>query len=342
MGWSHVTACIWYGVGTQAEEGERSWLTVHEIDQHPLLYQYLTSLHWALSQFSGGMDEVTAENYRERIYVIAMFISAFVMAASFTSNLTSSMTRLHILTSGQSQQLSTLRRYLAQNSISNRLALRIQRNAQLGVASKYIGEASVELMQLVSIPLQIELHFEMYLPSLSLHPFFYKYNQECPHVMREVCHSATTTLGVGHGDVIFNAGERPDKPKMYVLRSGTCEYIHVTGKTTTVCEDDWLCECVLWIDWMHKGVLKAKTECQLVQLDAHAFQNIAARFEHPGFDPWIYAAKFVAELSQGLDSILDVLDIDVDKIINSMSANTRLSSQRRGFVQPQNECLEIG
>jgi len=293
-------------------------LRVHNIEDRSLAYKYLTSLHWALSQFSGGMDEVTAENYRERIYVIAMLIFAFVMAASFTSNLTSSMTRLHILTSGQSQQLSTLRRYLSQNGISNRLALRIQRNAQLGVASRYIGESSVELMQLVSIPLQIELHFEMYLPSLSLHPFFHKYNQECPHVMREICHSATATLGVGHGDVIFNAGERPSKPKMYVLRSGTCEYIHVTGKVTTVFEDNWLCENVLWIDWMHKGVLKAKTECQLVQLDAQSFQGIVTRFEHPGFDPWAYAAKFVDELNAFPEPILDILDMDVDKIISSM------------------------
>merc|ERR1719469_357148 len=56
------------------------------------------------------------------------------------------MTRLHILASGQSQQLVMLRRFLTQNNISTRLAMRIQRNAQLGMTSKQISESAVDLM----------------------------------------------------------------------------------------------------------------------------------------------------------------------------------------------------
>merc|ERR1719203_1854934 len=110
IGWSHVTACIWYGVGVATSESNESWLTVNDMFERSLEYRYFTSLHWSLSQFSGGMDEVTPENAAERLFVIVVFVLAFLLAAAFTSVLTSSITRLHILTSGQSQLLSKLRR----------------------------------------------------------------------------------------------------------------------------------------------------------------------------------------------------------------------------------------
>merc|ERR1739844_231132 len=100
------------------------------------------------------MDEFTPENTTERAFVILVFILAFLLAAAFTSILTSSITRLHLLTSGQSQSLSMLRRFLSQNSITNALGMRVQRNAQLAINSRYIPEQSVELFKLVSTPLK--------------------------------------------------------------------------------------------------------------------------------------------------------------------------------------------
>merc|ERR1740130_1183783 len=103
------------------------------------------------------------------------------------------MTQWYIIGSQQAQQLTLLRRYLSQNGISKKLALRVQRNAKFSMKEeqKHMPESGVALMKHVSEPLHVELHFEMYNPMLQVHPFFARYVEECPHVVRKVCHTAT-------------------------------------------------------------------------------------------------------------------------------------------------------
>merc|ERR1712190_601786 len=99
------------------------------------------------------------------------------------------MTQLNIIGSQQSQHLSVLRRYLKQNGISKQLAMRVNRNAQHAIIEQQrsMPEHHVKMLFLVSEPLRVELHFEMYALVLSYHPFFDAYKEECPQVMRRVC-----------------------------------------------------------------------------------------------------------------------------------------------------------
>ena len=106
---------------------------------------------------------------------------AFVMAATFVSHLTSSMTQLNIMTSRQMVQLASLRRFLVENGISDLLAVRLRRNAQHAIVQhqRCIKEEGVELLSHVSGPLRVELHFEIYSPIFAVHPFFSCYTVEC-------------------------------------------------------------------------------------------------------------------------------------------------------------------
>merc|ERR1719272_462921 len=101
------------------------------------------------------MDEFKPNNFRERLFAVLIFLFAFMMSAVCISGLTSSMTRLHILASHQSRQLSILRRYLIQNGISDKLAMRVQRNALHAISEqqRLMGEKHVELLQVISEPL---------------------------------------------------------------------------------------------------------------------------------------------------------------------------------------------
>ena len=49
------------------------------LDHTSVGYIYITALHWSLSQFTGGMDEVRAQNTGERLFAVAAFLQAFVM-----------------------------------------------------------------------------------------------------------------------------------------------------------------------------------------------------------------------------------------------------------------------
>jgi hypothetical protein len=262
----------------------------------------MLSLHWSLAQFQGGMDEFVPQNFRERLFAILVFILAWLTAAFFVSLLTSSMTRLHILSSHQSRQLNVLQKFLKQNMISDRLALRVHRNATHGLTEKQrlMPEHEVELLHMVSDPLRVEIHFEMYSPVVEVHPFFQHYVFECPQVMRKVCHSATSMLLVTSGDVIFNAGEAPLNPKFYIACSGLFEYLPFNGDKQEVHEEDWLSEAALWSRWFHHGTLKSLCDGRLAVLDAKAFQEIVGQFEHTIYDPKSYATLYVERLIEML------------------------------------------
>mmetsp|Transcript_153113 Transcript_153113/g.293223 ORF Transcript_153113/g.293223 Transcript_153113/m.293223 type:complete len:862 (-) Transcript_153113:33-2618(-) len=307
MGMAHLLGCIWYSIG--AGDHPTTWVKEYGFERLSLSYRYTTSLHWSLSQLTGGMDEVTPCNTAERTYVILVFLMTFIVAAVFVSHITSSMTRLHMITSHQSLQLSVLRKYFQQNKISKRLAARVFRNAKNASAEKqrFTPEENVELLNLVSEPLREELHFEMFAPILEVHRFFKRYIEECPQVMRKVCHSATDMTSVSPGDLVFTNGEMPSAPMMYFVVSGGLQYTTVNGEVNKVAPGDCLSEASLWTPWMHRGDLEAFRECRLCTIDAKQFAKIVCQFEHAGFDPRDRAADFVRKLNT-LDE--DITDLD--------------------------------
>jgi len=109
----------------------------------------------------------------------------------------------------RSQQISELRKYLAQNKIPKKLAVRIHRNALQSHAARerMTPEADVQLLSCISIPLRSELRFELYRPIISVHPFLAAFTEQCPQVMRRVCGSAVFFQIVHHGDEIFQCAD---------------------------------------------------------------------------------------------------------------------------------------
>merc|ERR1719329_1429941 len=301
VGLAHIAGCIWFGIG-QAAAGGDSWIAVHGYEASTFFRRYMMSMHWALSQFAGGMDEVTPANPWERLYAVFCFLVAFLVAALFISNITCDMTNPNILASRQAQQLATLRRYLLLNGISNKLALRVQRNAQYAMTSqsRLQPEKSVELLENISKPLRMEIHFEMFSPTLQAHPFFRLFIEEFPQMMSRVCHYAARIEVVAEGDIIFNAGEFPSTPKMYFVVSGCLEYASITGETEMLRQGDWVSEPSLWTPWMHRGTLTVVNECRLLELDAFRFQDVVTRFDANcvSVSPKAYAQRFVQELNR--------------------------------------------
>jgi len=319
VGLGHVIACGFYGIAVQ--DREDTWLRRHEMWEASFQYKYSTALHWSLLQFAGGTDEIHPHNTDERIYAIGVFLLAFVMAAVFVGRLTSSMTQLHMLSRKDVERFQTLRRYLHKNEISGILMMRVMHNAQHALAEtqRFMEESRVELLSIISEPLRVELHFELYSPVLAVHPFFRCFIDACPQVMKKVCHKAMSQLLVSNGDIVFMPGEVPSPPRMIVVCSGELSYTYVTGAIAYVQAGQWLSEAVLWVPWTHQGMLKATKDCRLCILDAHKFFQITENFDHD-FDVRTYAKAFVNCMNCGeidasdlpftedCDEIMEVID----------------------------------
>lgn len=317
-GAGHLIACGFWAVGNTSSEED--WVTQYEFDDKSLGHQYIMSLRWAISQFGGGMDEVTPRTLNEGVYAIFIYLVSYWSGAVFLSILTSSMTQLYLIGSQQSQALTVLRRYLTAHGITKKLMLRVQRNAQHALTEKQksMPEVAVDMLALASESLRKEVHFEMFAPLLGQHPFFKVYIDEKPDVMRKVCHSAMSIMAITVGDVIFTLGETDTQPKMLFLNRGRLLYEHGTGEKQLISEGQWLCEGALWVAWSTRGRLSALADGNIYCMDAKSFQDIVTQFEHVHFDPRLYAEKFVRDLNQGiLESISD--------LENSAAANFRVN-----------------
>jgi len=329
VGLAHYIACFWYKLGT-LRLGEENWIQEHGVEEAPVLYKYLVSAHWAITQITGTM-EVEAHNSGERIFSVLVLIVCFVLSAAFISNITTSMTRLQVIGAKQQSQFSILRRYLRFQGVSTRLAMRITRNTQFRLKQQQqrIAEGDVELIALLSEPLRVELHFEVYSKMLCAFRLFDAYCSTNPMAMRRVCHSAVSVASCAKGDVVFSTGERPAKPRMLFVTSGSLQYIQDNCPGQPVNPSNWLCEPVLWTYWTHQGVLRASTECEILSLDAGQFQRIAVyHFDlEDDVHPALYAKQFVDRINElGTSELTDFnLDLNVSRTFLASRRNSRTS-----------------
>jgi len=334
IGLGHVIACLWYEIADERRQTRTdTWLDAHGFADESLALKYTTALHWSLLQFAGGTDEIVPHNTAERVFAIGAFILSFVMATVFVGRLTSSMTQLHMLSRKDLEKFQTLKQYLMKNAISTTLTMRIMHNAQHALSEKqrFMEESRVELLHIISEPLRVEVHFELYAPVLQVHPFFRCFIEACPQVMKKVCHKAMSLLAVSNGDVIFMLGEVPTPPRMFIICSGELSYHSLSGAVAYVESGQWISEATLWVNaWTHQGMLKAVSDCRLCVLDAQKFVELTEAFDFD-FDVRSYARTFVKCMNSGA---IDSTDLpyweDAEEIMEAIASLTPQRDGERG------------
>merc|ERR1719329_358846 len=218
------------------------------------------------------------------------------------------MTRLQIITSHQSSRMAQLRKYLTNRRISRKLSFRVLRNAQHAMVEqkRNVAESKVEVLQVISTPLMVEVHFEVYSPLLLSHDFFSCFANFNPAGMRRVCHSAVSMVRLSPGDVLFSDHEKPSHPRMFFVQSGRLQYMRQDGSTSPLSCGNWASEPVLWTTWTHCGTMRAEAHSQLIELDAQKFRDVLDAFpmQHVGR----YAEAFVHILNMASHDEPEVLD----------------------------------
>ena len=87
---NHVVACIWVALGTTDSAGGTWWGEKYgTADADDVPYQYLTSLHWSLTQFTPASIDVRPVNSVERAVVVVVIVLGMVIFSSFVSLITS-------------------------------------------------------------------------------------------------------------------------------------------------------------------------------------------------------------------------------------------------------------
>lgn len=294
LGLAHLIACLWFAIGRQ----HTGWVIIHGYETATLTSSYTVSLYWALTQFAGNID-IYPSNSAERLFGVFTLGVCFFASAFFLSEITASLTRLTIASGAQGQLFSKLRQYLDMHRISRGLSLRVVKAVQHQLLEKQrvMPEAEVEMLQFISQPLMADIHYEIYSPVITSHPFFRHLHLTSHAVVRRICDQGMGQLVMSSADTIFVRGERPSVPKMYFVAHGKLMYIRPVRwgqePTTVLSPHDWACEMVLWVRWKHRGDLRAVTTGAVHTLDADTFTTVAC----DGLSA-MYASLYARELYQ--------------------------------------------
>lgn len=317
---NHFVACMWFALGTRVAHQERTW--VEESLQHATLqYQYASSLHWAITQFTPASMEVSPVNVYERSFAICIVLFGLLVFSSVISSITGLMLQLRNLSAEHNQQLTRVKKYLSQNRISLELSQQLWNSIRTIPHSgeARIKEEEVELLSRVPENLRSSLREEIYLPFITRHPFFCALATMDGSLTFALCSEAMTHASVRADHEVFTRGS---EVQLTFVSSGALMYslshnsasasrfrslCAVTPKTRSadivaghiLQQGDWMCEACLWMSWVPCGVTIASSTTELFQMNTKKFHDLV---EHSGLQSKQavarYGAYFVARLHE--------------------------------------------
>lgn len=313
---NHNVACMWFYLGDQSWYAD-SWVNTYKFSNEPFGVQYLVSLHWSLTQFTPAGMQVNPTNILERTFNVVMILLAMVSFSTFVSSITASMTRLRTLKGNEVAQHFLLRSYLNDNGISRGLSMRIVRYVNLAIEMhrKKIDRSRVELLKLLSGPLNIELQMELFRPHLVVHRTLQQYDTFGASAMCDVCFYAVHKSSLSKGDVLFDLGV--EAQSMFFVASGALVYARPrqannvrdgARKTARVQKDMWSCEGVLWMPWFHRGSMLAMIESDVVALNSAAFRKVTLTHASVYVFARRCAEQFRKELQNTTKAVWDVTE----------------------------------
>jgi len=264
---------------------------------------YMTSLHWSLSQFTPTKMEVDPRNLLERVFAVAVLIFAMLVFSSFLSSISTAMTQIRTLNMEETRNYMKLERFMQDNRISFYLSTRIRRYLDYFVQDqkKHPSEKSVVMLELLSEPLRMELHYEVYSPWLTKHPFFEAYAGANRTAFNRLCHRAVKTVCLTRDDVLYAKGDAAKH--MYFVIRGTLIYTYNDDDTTRkIGPGEWACEMVLWTPWEYQGFMRASGDVHLIALDAAAFHECILDSKGARQQAAEYALKAVEYLNKHQES----------------------------------------
>ncbi|CAE8640195.1 unnamed protein product [Polarella glacialis] len=172
---NHMIACLWYWVAAVNEDTqEMSWLKAHDIDTKSWVYQYWTSYHWSITQFTPASMNVQPQNLDERLLAVFIVIFGLIGFSYIVGSITGLLGQLRNISNDGDQQLWLLRRFLKKNAVPVALSNRIRRYVEhtLNKQKDKSSMKDVQALAVLSSRLMEELHCALNLPHMITHPIF--------------------------------------------------------------------------------------------------------------------------------------------------------------------------
>jgi len=247
-----------------------------------MLFWYIASARWVISQFNGRTDMNEKRNLRERFFTCLVGVVLAVIAqAVFISFITKSMLDLSELVSEKTRLRRLLNEYLMANPLPPHLTYRMKRclNEHYDMNSQERNEK--EILEVLPRHLQTDVLVEIRTPVLIKHDFFHSVLFESPPAMRVICQTVVQTVSARKGEAVFQQGDAcsrmlftdkltaiygqifddkhsqvaPDEPRLVRYFSESSHGSHTLSSLSADCsfkkikQNTWISEAALWTEW---------------------------------------------------------------------------------------------
>jgi len=280
---NHFVACAWFAT-TLADAGS-SWVDNHNFgrDQVTWNYQYLTSFHWAITQFTPSSMDVQPQNALERMFAITVVIFGLVGFSYLVGSITGSLTELRKMKEDAIKQFWNLRRFLKKQQVPMELRMKILKYLEHAWAQDKNSSAGINLpiLQLLTEQLKNELNMTMNMPHLHVHPLFAYLSSSCSVAMQRIATKALQRKQLGRNESYFNPGEIAEHMSFVVhgaLRYTKRQQGEADINERVDADEDWITEPALWTpEWTTLGELVAISVTELLLVSSKDFADAIKR-----------------------------------------------------------------
>ena len=178
MCFAHVSACIWFFIGSVGEEDGLSWINDPSgkyggiVDEHSSL-QYIASIYFIVSTLASvGFGDITAQTQSEMAYAIALMLAGATMFSYITAIISSVMTDFDQKATMFRAKMSNLIQFVRKSSLSPRLQAKLLN--EMGFVWRslpYLEEVSA-LRDEMPKRLLLQVSLEMHASLLDMSTFF--------------------------------------------------------------------------------------------------------------------------------------------------------------------------
>lgn len=285
---NHYMSCIFLGIALfSVENDEMTWIEIAGLENTDFWTQYLSALHWSLTQFMPATNNIAPNTAQERIFAIFVVLIGLAVFSSFVSGVTNTVNQLRQIHTELFKQESKMKSFLTQKSVSVDVWCRVQKFCRLRILLDKISLKEEDIPMLKDLPqgLRVKLHQEIYMPVLASARWMSEGLMEldeplmiklCDGVLREKVATATQEIFMEGGecsDVVIPTRTR----RALIYGSSRLRHLEI------IQEGIWLCELCLWAKWEHRGQLEATDMTHYMVISGEDFSTTIVRHGGPLF-----------------------------------------------------------
>jgi len=315
---NHYFACGWYFVGKEGQRyGYENWLVEHGVFNTGFRYEYSTSLHWSMTQFTPAAMEVHAWNSAERVYAICTILFAMITFSSFVSSITAAMNHLRKLKADSVHQEALLQRYFVEQKVTAQLSNRVLKFLRKAYFehNRCSRLADFKVLEMLPLSLRYQLCEEIFAPVVCRIPSLHGLSLLDTDAAIELCGRAVTETLVAIDEIIYLPGRVAQK--VYFVLGGELQYGQATFMSdhfdvvVQLKHRDWSSEPTLWYKWKHCGRMQATTTAHTLQLDPAVVSEVAKTNVHLRVYLAAYAKLFAAHMQDHEDGWQSDIWLDI-------------------------------